>query len=282
MADPMKLAILAGGDGWHVRDLRRAAHDLRLPCDTLDSRTLHSGSLDGNKRIVVRTMPGGSLEQVVFRMDLLHAAVAAGAVVLNPPRALETCVDKFLTDVRLRHASLPVPETITCQTAAEAIEAMTRLGGDVVVKPIFGSEGRGLVRLMDADTADRVFHALEAVRSVLYIQRFLQHPGWDVRAFVLGGRFLASMKRVHATDWRTNVARGGRAEPHALSIEEQELAVAAARATGAVYAGVDLLLADGRWHVLEVNAVPGWKALAAVTGIDVARRVLELARDAQP
>jgi ribosomal protein S6--L-glutamate ligase len=106
---------------------------------------------------------------------------------------------------------------------------------------------------------------------VLYVQQFIRHPGWDLRAFVLGGRVLTAMRRHCGGDWRTNVAQGGRGESARLEPEEERLAVQAAAALGAVAAGVDLLPGpDGQWYVLEVNAVPGWRALAPVTGVDVA------------
>ena len=159
-------------------------------------------------------MPPGSLEQVVFRMDALHRLQALGIPVLNPPRAVETAVDKYLTLAVLAAAGLPVPATWTGESAAEALEAFEALGGDVVVKPLFGSEGRGLVRVSHRELARRTFQTLERLGAVLYLQRTIRHPGHDLRVFVLGDRVLGAMRR-HAPDgdWRTNVAVGGRAEP---------------------------------------------------------------------
>jgi ribosomal protein S6--L-glutamate ligase len=269
------LAILSGGTGWHVQDLLRAAADLGLTATPLDFRLLTSDSLNPFDAVLVRTMPAGSLEQVVFRMDVLHAFAATGRPVLNPPRAVETCVDKHLTDVRLRAAGLPVPDTLVCQTADDALAGFERLGGDVVVKPLFGSEGRGMVRVTDRELAWRTARAIEQTGGVLYLQRFVRHPGWDVRAFVIGGRVVAAMKRSARGDWRTNVAQGGTAEPFDLAAAERQLAVRAAAAAGAVVAGVDLLPGPaGEWSVIEVNAVPGWRALSEVCRLDVAKAVI--------
>jgi len=276
----MLIALLSGGNGWHVRDLQRAATSLGHSVEVVDFRgmsasvPLASGARDW-QAILVRTMPPGSLEQVVFRMDLLHAAEARGVRVLNPPRALEACVDKYLATIRLESAGLRVPPTFACQDAESALEAFERLGGDVVVKPLFGSEGRGMVRVNDPELAWRTFHTLERMQAVLYLQEFIRHPGWDLRAFVLNGRVLAAMRRTANGDWRTNVAQGATAEPVRLEPAEAELAIRAASAVGAVAAGVDLLPGpDGEWYVLEVNAVPGWRALAPVTGIDVAAELI--------
>lgn len=285
----MRIALLSGGSGWHVQDLLRAAAELGHPAKLLDFRHLFAGAPGRDPfvnfdAVLVRTMPAGSLEQVVFRMDLLHAAVANGLKVLNPPRAVETCVDKYLTNVRLLAAGLPVPETVVCQRSDDALAAFEQLGGDVVVKPLFGAEGRGMVRVTDAEVAWRTFRTIEQTGGVLYLQRFVRHPGWDVRAFVLGGRVIAAMRRRSRGDWRTNVAQGGTAERIELAPEEQKLALRAAEATGAVVAGVDLLPGpSGEWYVIEVNAVPGWRAINEACHLDMASRIVRfLADEYQP
>lgn len=280
----MRIAILSGGTGWHVQDLIRAAGELGHTAAAVDFRQVCSShfsgeppadSLSGFDAVLIRTMPAGSLEQVVFRMDMLQQAVSRGQPVLNPPKAVETCVDKFLTDHRLRTAGLPVIPSSVCQTWQGAMTAFDRLGGDVVVKPLFGSEGRGMVRVTDRELAWRTFFAIEQTGGVIYLQQFVRHPGWDVRAFVLNGRVIGAMKRSACGDWRTNVAQGGVAERMELAAPEAKLAVAAAKATGAIVAGVDLLMDDrGEWYVIEVNAVPGWRALAPTCGVDVAKEVV--------
>ena len=277
----MQIAILSGFGGWHVDDLIRAAGELGHAAAAVDFRTLTGGveigppPLAGFDAAIVRTMPSGSLEQIVFRIDVLHAAAANGVKVVNPPRALETCVDKYLTNVRLAKAGLLTPPTHVAQRADDAIEAFERLGRDIVLKPIFGSEGRGMVRLTDAETAWRTFHVLERTGQVIYQQQFVRHPGWDLRAFAIDGRVVAAMKRSSRGDWRTNVAQGGLAERVTLSREQEALALKAAEAVGCPVAGVDLLPGPGgELYVIEVNAVPGWRALAAASGVDVAREVV--------
>jgi ribosomal protein S6--L-glutamate ligase len=277
----MRIALLSGSGGWHVRDLARAAAQLGHTTESIDFRGVQTAlpgdgdTLGAFDAVVVRTMPAGSLEQVVFRMDALHSYRANGGRVLNPPAALETCIDKYLAGVRLRAAGLPVPRTVVCQDAEAALAAFHGLGSDVVVKPLFGSEGRGMVRVTNEEMAWRALATLERLQAVLYVQEFVAHPGWDLRAFVIGDRVLAAMRRHARNDWRTNVAQGGRAEAIALTAEEERLTLAAARAVGAPVAGVDLLpRPDGGYHVLEVNAVPGWRALAPATGVDIATEII--------
>ncbi len=150
------LIALVSGFGWHVGDLLRAAGRLDVSLQPVPFSRVSAvvGAKDGGQRVtageldltaadgvLVRMMPPGSLEQVVFRMDALHRIVAAGVPVLNPPRAVEAAVDKYLTLALLEAAALPVPPTWAGQGATEGLAAFDALGGDVVVKPLFGSEG---------------------------------------------------------------------------------------------------------------------------------------------
>ena len=293
------LVALVSGFGWHVEDLRRAAgrlsvsfHAVPFPRVSAVVGTgpaparVSAGDLDltAADGVLVRMMPPGSLEQVIFRMDALHRVAAAGVPVLNPPRAVEAAVDKYLTLALLEAAALAVPPTWTGHSANEGLAAFEQLGGDVVVKPLFGSEGRGLVRISDRELAWRTLHALERMGAILYLQRAIRHPGYDYRVFVLRGEVLGVMRR-HAIkgEWRTNVSLGGGAEPCRLEPEAERIALAAARAIGAEMAGVDLLpdLDRGQLVVLEVNAVPGWRALARVAAVDIAAAVLGALRDSE-
>jgi RimK family alpha-L-glutamate ligase len=221
-------------------------------------------SLEGCDAVIVRGIPRGSLEQVIFRVDALHALEARGVTVVNGPRALERTIDKFLASALLARAGLPTPRTIACERRDDALEAFDELGGDVIVKPLFGAMGAGMTRIDDRDVAYRVFHALEMERAVYYLQETIEAER-DVRAFVVGGRVLAAIERV-GSGWRANLARGAEARPTELSAEQERLCLAAAEALGVDYAGVDLL-GD---HVLELNGIPGWGGLQNATGADVA------------
>jgi RimK family alpha-L-glutamate ligase len=226
--------------------------------------------LEGCDAVLVRGIPRGSLEQVIFRVDVLHALVERGVACVNGPRAIERTVDKFLASALLARAGVPTPRTIACERPEDALDAFEELGGDVIVKPLFGSMGAGMTRVDDADVAYRVFHALSLERAVYYLQEALPHDGCDLRALVVGGQVLAAIERV-GSGWRANLARGARARPAALSAEQERLCVEAAEVVGADYAGVDLLrAADGREYVLELNGIPGWRGLQEATGADVA------------
>jgi ribosomal protein S6--L-glutamate ligase len=283
----MHLCVIASPESWYVADLRRAAGD-RHEVTTVSFKQLAAG-LDGGRStvvsggvdlahsdcILVRTMPPGSLEQIVFRMDALGRLTESGTPVINPPRALETAVDKYLALAKLQAAGLLVPKTLVCQTVEHAMEGYFALGGDVVVKPLFGSEGRGMMRIVDEALALRAFKTLFQLQAVLYLQEFVPHEGYDLRLLLIDGQVLA-MKRSSDFDWRTNVACGATPQPATATEKMVPLAQRAADAIGAPLAGVDLLPGrDGKLYTIEVNAVPGWRALAATLKTDVAQQVLE-------
>ena len=284
----MRLAVLCLPESWYLRDLRRAAgdrhqiesvafHQLRADQSIVGREGFGSGRFDLVEfdAVLVRTMPPGSLEQIVFRMDVLGRLEQSGVVVLNPPRAIEAAVDKYLALARLREAGLPTPRTWVCQTLEDAMDGYERLGGDVVVKPLFGGEGRGILRVEDPALARRVFATLVQLNSVIYLQEFVPHHGYDLRLLVVGDEVIA-MRRRNADDWRTNISRGAVPEPVEPGDEPVAMARLAARAIGAPIAGVDVLPGkDGRLYLLEVNAVPGWRALAQTAGCDIARLILD-------
>jgi tetrahydromethanopterin:alpha-L-glutamate ligase len=283
----MYLTILATPESWYLADLRRAAagrHEIaaagfRDLASSIDENELRvtAGKVDlaAADAVLVRTMPPGSLEQVVFRMDALARLEATGVPVINPSKSIETAVDKYLALAQMAAAGLRVPRTIVCQTPDDAMAAFESLGGDVVVKPLFGSEGRGIARLQDEALAGRAFRMLAQLGGVLYVQEFIPHDGFDIRVLIIGERMFA-IRRRSPHDWRTNVSRGAIAEPIELTADLAQLARRAADAIGAPLAGVDLLPGrDGQLYAIEVNAVPGWKALAAALDIDIARVVLE-------
>jgi len=288
----VRVAILAArrGGGWHTDQLCRAlagrGHEGRvLPYEALVSHLGGAGTASGVAAdgedigacaaVLARIIPAGSLEQIVFRVDALHTLEERGIPVINSPRTIERTVDKLWTTALLEQAGLRVPETVVCESADAALAAFRALG-DVIVKPLFGSMGLGMVRVTDEEMAFRVFRTLETLRGVYYVQRTIDHGGCDVRAFVVGGRVIGAIER-SAPGWKTNLARGGRARAVTLSSERTELALAAARAVGADYAGVDLLPArDGTVYVVEVNGIPGWRGLQEATSLDVAAAIVEL------
>jgi tetrahydromethanopterin:alpha-L-glutamate ligase len=289
-------AIVMFGDGrdWHGKSLsrafkRRGITPLAAPLNAcgFSTETATGLSIPGlgdrlPEGAFVRFVPGGTFEQVTLYLGVLHALRELGVTVWNDARAIERCVDKSTTTYFLQKACIPTPRTFASVNRAEAEAITTRLiaeGHRLVQKPLFGAQGKGL-RLI-ASIAD--LSSAEEAAGVYYLQEFVEpaqahHQDW--RLFVCQGRVIASMIR-HGSSWITNIKQGATAE---AAIASQELTVLAVRATesvGAEYAGVDIIQArDGRFYVLEVNSMPAWNGLQAVSHIRISDHLVDAFLDA--
>lgn len=281
----VRIAIVSDDPGWHGARLREAfasrgietvyvsLRDCRFDpvqgCDGIVIPGFESKLPDG---VFVRGVPGGTLEQVTFRLGVLHALKEVGVPVYNDARAIERTVDKSMTSFLLKRAGVATPPTWVTESAAQARAVLVREGAagrEVVIKPLFGSQGTGLRRL----TAGMDIPGMEQYHHVCYLQGYMESGDgrWhDHRVFVIAGKTAAAMVRRGAS-WINNVAKGGRCEALEPTPDIAQLAESAAGAVGADYAGVDIVRGeDSRLWVIEVNGIPAWKGLQSVTRVDVA------------
>ncbi len=229
--------------------------------------------LDDLDALIIRPIGRGSLEELVFRMDMLYKLERQGFYMVNPPTAIEHCVDKYDILAILEDQGVPVPRTLATESVNEAIKAFNELGGDIVVKPIFGSRGQGATRINDIDIADTVFKAITFHHGVIYMQEFVQHGNSDIRAFVIGDQVVSCMRRV-ATGWKTNYSQGAKPAPAKISKEFEEIAVKSAKAVGCKIAGVDILEGPNGPRIVDVNSQPGWKGLQVVAKVNIAEEIV--------
>jgi len=225
---------------------------------------------------MVRGIAPGSLEQITLRMDVLHTLTELHVPVFNPASAIEHTVDKARTSLRLHLAGLNTPRTWACENNTKArIIASQQLvqGRALVIKPLFGCQGKGIEKITDLDQFDQ----LCPVGEVFYLQEYIapyQQDDWqDWRLMVVDGQVCAAMSR-RSQHWITNFAQGATCFATTVTPEMEQLAIKATQAVQADYAGVDLIRTkDGNYTVLEVNSVPAWKGLYQATGIDVAQHL---------
>ncbi len=296
----MRIALFVderGGD-WHARQLALAfkANGATVSTACLKSCAFDTASPSGLRiagfedgalpdAAFVRSISDGGLEQITFRLGILHALEACGVRVWNRARAIERAVDKSTATFLFQRAGLPIPATMTVEGAENAPAALARVGVPAVSKPLFGAQGVGIARV----DAPGQLPPPDAVGEVYYLQSLVgrrrrearnrlenEDRFEDWRVLVSGGRVVAAMSR-RSKSWITNVHQGGEPMSHAPDAVMSELAVAAAAAVGADYGGVDLIRhEDGRLMVLEVNSNPAWRGLQSVTDVDIAS---SLARD---
>jgi len=280
----VKLGIVSSGRGWQSEELFRRALEkgwevyffpprrfsLHLPDNDVWSE-LEKLKVDA---ILVRSVPFGSLDQIIFRIDALYLLEMQGIPVVNSPWTIERTVDKVYSSMLLSTAGIPTPRTAVCERFSDAMEWFKRLGGDVIVKPIFGANGVGIVRVSDIDMAHRVFRALQLTRSVFYIQEFIPHRDEDIRVFVAGGEIVAAMLR-KGSAWKTNIYQGGKPIKYDLPRELEEMCLKISSMFKADYLGVDLMFSEsGELYVLEVNGIPGWRGIQSVSKRNIADAIL--------
>jgi RimK family alpha-L-glutamate ligase len=222
-------------------------------------------------------VPGGSLEQVVLYLDILHAFEHQSVRVYNNVRSIERSVDKAMTSYLLQVSDIPTPPTWAGSDIHQAYQFLREgllQGHRYVLKPLFGSQGKGLQLIQNLNDIQN----LSAFQGVYYIQQFIS-PGTscnkDWRLFVIGDQVLASMCR-EGEGWISNVAHGARCTTATLPAEVEQMAVRACQVVGADYAGVDVMLnPDNQYVVTEVNSVPAWKGLQGVTPYNIADCIVD-------
>jgi tetrahydromethanopterin:alpha-L-glutamate ligase len=283
-APMLRIALVGDRIDWHARELAKALaelgaeaipirlEDCRFETDTDDGLYLPGFEARLPDAVFVRSLSGGSFEAVTLRLGILHALSASGIRVCNDPRAIERCVDKSMTSFLLTRAGIRSPATWVTESMASAQEIVRRetRNGPLVLKPLFGSQGRNLRLITNPDALPDP----AAVAGVYYLQRFLgvarDGEYRDFRLLVWQGEVIAAMMR-HAAHWITNVKQGGRPVAVVPDRAMKEIAVRAAAAVGADFAGIDILHdADGEPTVLEVNSMPAWSGLQKVASVDVA------------
>ncbi len=224
--------------------------------------------------LLVRPIGRGSLDEVIFQMDVLHKLWRIGLPVINQPSAIEKAVDKYYALTLLGENGIPVPRTVVTESISEALKAFKAFGEDAIVKPVFGSRGIGAARISNMDVAERAFRTLRFYRHVIYVQEFVPHGKRDIRTFIIGGNVVAAMYRV-SESWKTNVSRGASAVRADPAPETEKLALNAARTIGCEIAGVDIMESETGLLVNEVNSQPGWRGLQSTTSVSIADQIAE-------
>ena len=280
------LLIEEGRGEWHARRIVRALESFgaRVTVSSLPHCAFDTGLESGidipgfrgqlPDGVFVRSISAGTLEQITFRLGLLHALRESGVRVWNDARAIERCVDKSQTTFLLHKADIATPRTRVCEGPVHAAAYAEGLARTLVVKPLFGSQGKGIGQI----SSQRELPAPETVDNIYYMQDFVAPHGEtfeDWRVLATRHRIIAAMSRT-GTTWLTNIHQGGRATAHAPDAEMIATSMAAMAAIDADYAGIDLIrTTSGQLLVLEVNSNPAWRGLQSVSDVNIAEAIAE-------
>jgi len=291
----LKIPIFTDDAGWHGAQLKQAfaqrgieAVFVSLQACVIDlsgDRPLinipHFDSLP--KAVFVRGVSGGTLQQVITRLNVLHMLAMQGVVIYNDVKAIERTVDKAMTSFLLQLHGVSTPPTWIAESraCAESIRQIAAQNNQtLVIKPLFGSQGLGVRKLQAHEPLPVPMQ--QFVDGVYYLQQLIETPmiagkdaPHDYRVFVINGKVVAAMKRIGAS-WVNNVAAGGRCEVAEQNQSMIELALKAAAAVAIDYCGVDIIQAvNGDYYVLEVNSIPAWKGLQSVTELNMAQLLVD-------
>ena len=205
---------------------------------------------------------------------------ALGATVINQPAVIETCGDKGATNAALLKAGVKTPRTGLAFSSETALELCERFGYPVVMKPVVGSWGRMVAKLNDRDAVEAVLEHKETLggpaHKVFYVQEFVEKPGRDIRAFVVGDEVIAAIYR-HSAHWITNTARGAVATNCPLYDELEDVCLRAARAVGGGVVAVDVLESERGLLIVEVNHTMEFRNSVTTTGVDIPAKVVRYA-----
>jgi len=216
------------------------------------------------------------VEQFIRRISIIKVMEEKGVITINPLNGFLKSRSKLETIIELSKHGIPVPETYCTEDLLYAYTVAKELG-DFVIKPIQGSRGFGAIRLNDADVAFHVMKTLINFKKPIYIQKYINKPNRDIRIIVVNGRAIAGIYRYAPEgEWRTNTARGGIAKPLKITSEIEEISVKACEVIGAYYAGVDLIEDKDGYKILEVNVIPEFKNVMRVTGINIAKEIVNM------
>ncbi len=232
--------------------------------------------------VLVRPIGKCSLEQAIYRMDLLHL-INVWIPVINDPKSIEIAIDKFRALYLLALNGVKVPLTFVTENEHRIYDVKNILPRNIIIKPIFGSRGHGVFSLKLHNNVDyvedlfwRIMFYLTDLKAIIYAQEQVSEKGEDYRLFVIGDKVIAGMIRQAQRGWKTNVSIGGRPRPLSkIPSDVEELAIRTCRIVGCEIAGVDIVRGDdGELYVLEINSQPGWRGLQECTRINIAREII--------
>lgn len=267
-----RLVAAAGAQG-HSIDVINTLH---VHMNITSSRpTLHYG---GKKLpIYDAVIPRIGASVTHYGLAVLRQFEMQGVYPLNESVAIGRARDKLRALQLLARAGIGLPVTAFAHGPRKAENVIQEVGGaPVVIKLVEGTQGMGVILAETEASAKSIIQAFSAANVNILVQEYVREAqGSDIRAFVIGGRVVAAMKRTGKPDeFRSNLHRGGTGEPAFITGEEERTAVQSAGVLGLNVAGVDMLRSGRGPLVMEVNASPGFEGIERATGIDVAGEII--------
>lgn len=286
----MKIAILSNGNGNYstkrlVEEAKKRGHEVRV----IKYRDCYASIEKNNPTVSYRGEDLGKFDAIIPRIAsnmtrygtaILRQLEMQGVYTVSSSIAISRSRDKLRSLQLLAKTGVGIPKTVVSRNSADIDNLIEKLDGmPVIIKLARGTHGNGVVLAETKKAAKSVMQAFyltnEDGTNILLQEYIEESAGTDIRAFVVGGRVVASMKRQSLDDdFRSNLHKGGAGTKVKLTDEEAKMAVKAAKAMGLNVAGVDMMRSERGPLILEVNASPGF-GIEKVTGRDVASKIIE-------
>ena len=256
--------------------------------DIISDREINLEITAGPEQVAPGGRPWSSYDVIMERsvstsrgLYMLAILGSWGVNAINRYETASTCADKFLTTIALTKAGIPQPTSRTAFDPDTALQAIEQIGYPAVLKPVTGSWGRLLARVNDVEAAEAVIEHRQTLgdyqHHIYYVQQYVNKPGRDIRAFVVGDRTICAIYRDSA-HWITNTARGGKASNCPVTPELNDLCIKAAQAVGGGIVAIDVFEDPERGlSVNEINHTMEFRNSSAPTGVDIAAEVVSYA-----
>ena len=274
----MKIGIIVDHIRLDEKLVMKAAEAMGVEIKVIDSSNLllylnnlndELGEIDVFLQRCISTLKGLYITKIMEEYDLN---------VINDFQTSINCFDKVRCTLSLVKNNIPTPDTVVAFSEKAGLEALEKIGYPAIIKPILGSWARLVAKVNDEDAAKSVLEdrwEMGIWNRIFYIQKFINKPNRDIRAMVVGDRVVAAIYRVNESDWRTNTARGGKPIKCKVTNELEDLSIRAAEAVGGGVLGVDLMEDNNGFVVHEVNHSPEFKNVQRITGVDIAKEIVE-------
>ena len=288
MQKTLEIALISDAPGWHCQQLQDAfaSHHCKVKVVSLADCVISTESeisiqLPGfvdhlPNGVFVRGVPAGSLESVVFYLDILHGLQQLGVHIYNDAKMIERSVDKAMTSFLLKKAGIATPSTsvtVDYQKACAIVKALNEKKQAAILKPLFGSQGKDIQIIHDTSELPV---ATDEQPQVYYLQQFVESNNtYDWRVFVVGDQVVSAMQR-HGQDWLHNAAQGAECCYADIDDEMAELAIKVVHTVGLFYGGVDIISdINHNLQVIEINSIPAWKSLQEVSSNNIAEYLVD-------
>lgn len=276
----MPLSIFYDQIRFEEKELFKTAENLSIPLKRLN---VDDFSLTLNRREPELEDVETALLRCVSYFKSLHLSSyleGVGILSVSSFKTLQIAGNKLFTSVELMKNGVKTPLAVVSFSYQSAIESFNKTGYPAVLKPVIGSWGRLVSLIKDKYTAEAVLEDrlyMFPLYQVFYIQEYVEKPGRDIRATVIGDEVVSAIYRVSLPEqWKTNIALGGRSEKAEVTDELAEIVLKAARAVGGEFVGIDVLESPKEGYVVnEVNATPEFRGSMEATGVNIPEKILK-------